>query len=118
MEDGKKDFYRPPQVFNLVKELNEYTKNIGTVALLIKYQATPGNLKTHEEFLKFAFEEANNEYMVAIGKLLTFAKLSERLDSIEHRLNALEVLTLNHVEDCNKEEDVVDEGQGSFTKTF
>lgn len=126
MDDKKVEtsgFYRPSKIFDLVKDLNEYTKGIGTVAMLIKYQATPGNMQIHEDFLKYAFEEANNEYMVAIGKLLQLTKLGARIDALEQRLNILEVLTLDHVEACKKEEvgessDVVSKTADKTIKTF
>ena len=88
--EKKERVSRDPQMLDLAKELSGISKNVGTVGFMIKYSATPGNLKIHEGFQRYAFDEANNEYLVAIDKLLQNAKFIDYFRVLDERITILE----------------------------
>lgn len=115
----QKQIVRPSSIVELSNALRDVSKNSGIVVLQIKYNATPGNVKIHEAFLKYAADETNNEYLMAIGKLLTMAELGKRVDSLQQRLEALEVLVLDHLkvaEELSKEDEEANSSR--FKGTF
>jgi hypothetical protein len=77
-------------MFELSKELNSISKNAGTINFSVGYTATEGNIKVHEDFQRFAFEKANNEYLMAIGKLLEYKDLFLYLFDLNQRLGVVE----------------------------
>jgi len=105
VEDVKNVYERNPKMTDLARELSIISKNIGNVGFSVKYPATESNIGIHERFIRFAFDEANGDYIVAIGKLLDYAELGTRIDSIEQRLQMLEVMVLDHFEDNKKVEE-------------
>lgn len=88
-------------VFEISKDLNDLSRKVGTVAFQIKYSSTDGNKDIHKRFLEYAFKNANNEYLVAIGKLLDLEDFDKRFSELEDRLAAMEVMVLEHLEKCN-----------------
>jgi len=101
MEEQKQFIMRHPKMTELARDLSIMSKNIGDVGFSIKYPATEGNISIHENFIRFAFDETNGDYIVAIGKLLDYCNSSKRIDSIEDRVGVLEVFLIDNV---NKEE--------------
>lgn len=77
-------------MYELSKELNSISKNAGSVSFSVGYTATDGNLKIHEAFQKFAFDNCNNEYLMAIGKLLEYKEIFEYLLDLNQRLGFIE----------------------------
>jgi hypothetical protein len=79
---------------NSTKEIidcfNEVSKNAGVVSFKVKYTAIPSNRKVHEQFAKFAFEEANNNYLNAINVLLKYKQIFDWFEMFEARLNEVE----------------------------
>jgi len=86
------------------KTLNEMSKNAGTITFPVKYTATDGNRNIHKEFVRFAFDTSNNEYLMAIGKLLEYKKIFDKLFEMESRVLALES-KLYSVPEKKEEED-------------
>jgi ADP-glucose pyrophosphorylase len=78
------------EVNDVVQELNDISKNVGTMGFSIKYTATPGNMKVHKAFKQYAFDNANNEYLLAIGKLLEYYDLFRFLVALDERVAELE----------------------------
>ena len=76
-------------VSELITNLNEVSRNAGVVGFKIKYTAIPSNKKTHEEFVKFAFDEANNNYLTAINVLLKYKDIFRTLDRLESDMGEL-----------------------------
>jgi hypothetical protein len=110
MDEEKGYIQRDPNMTKLARELSSFSRGAGIVGFSIKYSATEGNLKIHEAFQKFAFDEANNEYLVAIDKLLNNAKFIDYFRVLDERITRLE----------NKE-DVVEEKEekaDDMPKTF
>lgn len=101
MSEEKKVYSKHPEMTELARNLSNVSRNIGNVGFSIAYPATESNIGTHERFIRFAFDEANGDYIVALSKLLDFAELSTRIDSIEQRIQLLEVMVLDHLEDSN-----------------
>ena len=77
-------------VAEMIEELNEVSKNVGTMGFSIKYTATPGNVKIHKAFKQFAFDTSNNEYLAAIGKLLEYYDMFRYIALLEERISVLE----------------------------
>lgn len=77
-------------MFDLSRELNELSKNAGSVSFSVGYTATEGNISIHEAFQRFAFENANNEYLMAIGKLLEYKDIFEYLLDLNQRVSVVE----------------------------
>lgn len=72
---------------DLITNLNDVSNNAGVVGFKIKYAAIPSNKKTHEEFVKFAFDEANNNYLTAINILLKYKDIFRTLDRLENEMS-------------------------------
>jgi len=89
--DEKKDYImRDPGMTELARELSGLSRNAGTVGFMVKYSATKGNIKVHEEFQRYAFDTANNEYLVAIDKLLQNARFIDYFRELDERVTRLE----------------------------
>jgi len=82
--------YEEKTTNDLVKYFSDVSRNSGKVTFKITYTATPGNILIHKAFQKYAFDEANNEYLAAIGKLLDNASFIEIYKDINQRLCAVE----------------------------
>lgn len=114
-------FVQNSKMLELARTLSQNSRNVGEFGFNVKYNATEGNLQIHEDFIKFSFDKANGEYLVAIGKLLQYYESSKRIDMLEARLEALETLVLDHlskgdVDGLRKEEEKVVEKK--VIKTF
>jgi hypothetical protein len=91
MVEEKKNVVKNKQsMFDLSRELNELSKNAGSVSFSVGYTATEGNISIHEAFQRFAFESANNEYLMAIGKLLEYKDIFEYLLDLNQRVSVVE----------------------------
>ena len=86
------------------KTLNEMSKNAGTITFPVKYTATDGNRTIHKEFVRFAFDTSNNEYLMAIGKLLEYKKMFDKLFELESRILVLETKMYSKPEEKEEEE--------------
>jgi len=100
MEENKQQ-----RVMDLARELSDISKNTGRVSFKVSYTATDGNLKIHEDFQRFAFAKANNEYLAAVGKLLEYQKIFEYLVDLDERLSKLEAQDVVPKEEDKKEVD-------------
>ncbi len=110
MNEKKEYVGRDPTMINLAKELSTMSRNAGTVGFTIKYSATKGNIAVHEEFQKYCFDEANNEYLIAIDKLMQNAKFIDYFRGLDERITVLENkedVPKEDVEEEKEEEDVV-----------
>lgn len=87
----------------LSRTLNEMSKNAGTITFPIKYTSTESNRKIHQEFIQFAFDTSNNEYLMAIGKLLEYRKIFDKLFELETRVLALEIQVFSKQEEKKEE---------------
>jgi hypothetical protein len=96
-------------MYELSKELNSISKNAGSINFSVGYTATEGNIRIHEDFQRFAFEKANNEYLMAIGKLLEYKDLFVYLFDLHHRIGVVEaqVESLMNKEETVKEPEPV-----------
>lgn len=106
VDEMKERIVRVESTARLAKELSDVSRQSVRTGFNIQYTATPGNVEVHERFLKYAFEEANNEYLVAISKLLECAEwveylkqLSARLDIVESKVAELTVKPVTVVND-------------------
>jgi len=106
MEEKKEFIGRDQTMIDLAKDLSKISKNAGTVGFTIRYSATSGNLKVHEAFQKYAFEEANNEYLLAIDKLLKNAEFIDYFKVLDERVTRLENAALLVEEKSNDDESV------------
>ena len=79
-----------PSMVELARGLSDITRKAGRYKFLITFTATDGNLKTLEEFQKYAFAKANNEYLIAINKLLEYNDIFTYMQSMENRISLLE----------------------------
>lgn len=84
---GEKSF---ETINNLSKEFSDVSRGSGRVSFMVGYTATPGNVRIHEEFLRFSFDSCNNEYLAAIGKLLEYKQIFEYLLDLNQRLGFVE----------------------------
>lgn len=75
---------------DLAKELSEVSRKAGKVSFKITFTATPGNIEIQKRFQQFCFDQANNEYLMGIGKLLDYAAFLGYLVELEQRVEALE----------------------------
>ena len=113
--DDKVFLKRDPKMTELARNLSGLSKNAGTVGFIIKYTATDPNIRVHEEFQRFAFEEANNEYLLAISKLLDHARFSRYFEVMDQRLSALEAeVYKNGLQEEKKEVESVPKKGGTF----
>ena len=106
----------------LINDLNEHSKNAGTVVFKVKYTAIPSNREIHKAFAKFCFEEANNNYLNGISKLLIYKSIFEVFERFEDRLSKAEY-NLEQLRDfiLSKENENEDNGKkesSEKTKTF
>lgn len=84
------DEKRIETINDLTKEFSDVSRGSGKVSFKVGYTATPGNVRIHEEFLRFSFDAANNEYLAAIGKLLEYKQIFEYLLDLNQRLGFVE----------------------------
>lgn len=122
LDKPKENMYPKTELFELARKLNTVTRNTGTVIFPIKYTATDGNQKIHKEFIEYTFNDANNEYMVAIGKLLEYKKVHDRIALLEAQMRSLEEFVFKQLqayevefEDFKKSNIVVEEKKGNNT---
>ncbi|HEY9702087.1 MAG TPA: hypothetical protein V6C58_06560 [Allocoleopsis sp.] len=115
MEMDRKENFIPshPNIMDVAKNFSEVSKNAGRYKFLITFTATEGNIKILQKFQKYAFDNANNEYLVAINKLLDYAEIMEYFKSIEHRVALLESEL-----DVLKEKSKIVESNDDVIKTF
>lgn len=89
--DEKKEYVgRDPKMTELARSFSTMSRDVGTVGFMVKYSATEGNIKIHEDFQKYAFENANNEYLMAIDKLMQNAKFIDYFRVLDERITRLE----------------------------
>jgi len=72
----------------------------------------PGNIKVHEDFKQFAFDEANNNYLEGLKLLLTYKKVfdmvmyyNDRMDEFDVKLAGLRDMILRDRDEEDKQED-------------
>jgi hypothetical protein len=74
----------------ITNNFNDVSKNPGSIFFKIKYTAIPSNEKVHQEFTKFAYDEANNNYLSAINLLLKYKQIFSWFENFELRLTETE----------------------------
>lgn len=111
----------------VIDSLNEMSRNAGSVSFNVRYSAIPGNRKVHKQFVEFAANEANNNYISAINLLMKYRtifewldRINERLDDLEFKEEGLRDLVLQIAEDSvDKEtEEEVRSHENKMPKTF
>lgn len=116
-EQNEKQFIPShPSMVELAKGLSDITRKAGRYKFLITFTATEGNLKTLEEFQKYAFAKANNEYLIAINKLLEYSDIFNYMQNMENRISLLEAEVYSNAmrNKETKEEKVEDKGPKTF----
>ena len=83
-------FGKNPKIVQITKELSDYYKTSDRVGFAVTYTSTEGNLDVHERFVRFCAQNANNEYLLGISKLLEYAEFVTLLLDIDRRLQVLE----------------------------
>jgi hypothetical protein len=79
-----------PTIMDVAKGLSDASRSAGRYKFLITFTATKGNLDSLQKFQKFCFEHCNNEYLVAITRLMDYASIFEYLKNLEARISLLE----------------------------
>jgi hypothetical protein len=91
MEEKRNEFIPShPSIMDVAKGLSEASKNAGRYKFLITFTATEGNLKVLQKFQRFSYDNCNNEYLVAINKLLDYVDIFNYLKSLDSRISILE----------------------------
>lgn len=75
----------------IIDNFNEISKNAGVLSFKVKYTAIPSNQKVHEDFARFAFEEANNNYLNAINLLMKYKSVFDWFEVFENRITEVEL---------------------------
>jgi hypothetical protein len=79
------------ELFDLGKKLTKMSSENGDMGFSIKYTATDGNLRIHEDFIKFCFDNSNNEFLQGIKLLLDSYKTAELISDMAEYLSVLDL---------------------------
>lgn len=76
----------------------------GKFVLKAAYNPSEENIETHKRFTKFAWAEADGNYIIAIKQLLDLIDYAHAIQELDERLAAVELVVQEIVENKPKEQ--------------